>query len=533
MFRQYSVGKIAGLVMTALAFLPTSYASEFDVKRCMNLGNDLDAPSTGAWGHIIEQSSLKAIADAGFDTVRIPVRWNMRTGDGPDFFISEDFFERVVEVIDWALAEDLNVIIDVHHFEGINEAPRRHRAQLMKIWEQISTRFKDLPPSVYFEVFNEPNGKFEGDVMRSYLREAVSIIRRTNPDRYLILGGEQWNSISTLDSIPEINDTNIVHTFHYYNPFKFTHQKTSWTQLKNGPTTYWGTDADKRQVAEEIKGATAYRKRTGRALFAGEFGAYEGAPYKDMIDYLETTRSVLEAEGIGWCVWNFTSSFSMYDVEKKAWHPDRLWALGMTEKEESSDYLQSANVDVKPDNASAIGAVEIQPSLDVEFNQVRRILPKDGELIHPPFPDQLTAYGNTKTRIIDDASMPGGKALRVRVAKAGKNPWESGVSGPIAGAIEKGDALIAVVYLKSASGSGQIANAGLQLNSEPYTALFSESISVGSGVQRVFLSGVAERDYKNGEAGYFFQVAGQKQTLFMGPLFIFNLGKGVARETLP
>jgi endoglucanase len=67
-------------------------ADTFKTKRCMNMGNALDAPKEGEWGHKIDGNAFKVIADAGFDTVRIPVRWSAHTGSGPDYRINERFF---------------------------------------------------------------------------------------------------------------------------------------------------------------------------------------------------------------------------------------------------------------------------------------------------------------------------------------------------------------------------------------------------------------------------------------------------------
>jgi endoglucanase len=464
--------------------------NRFNVNRCINLGNDLDAPSTGEWNHIIEQSSVQQAAAAGFDTVRIPVRWHNRTGSGPDYVISEVFFNRVSEVIHWALDEDLNVILDVHHFEDLNGAPEEN------------------------------------------VKEAVDIIRQTNPTRQLILGGDSYNSINTLSSIPEIDDPNLVHTFHYYNPFKFTHQKTSWTELRDSPTTYWGSDKDKDRVFSEISVSKKHQKRTGYPILVGEFGATLDAPHRDFIDYLKVSREAFEKQGYGWCVWNFTSSFSMYDTDQKSWLPDRLWALGLSDEGPSKLYSTTSNVvstQAKPiDKAPAINS-----SLDAEFNIVRRMSPKDGELIHPPFPDQLTTYGKVRANVVSDESMPGGQALKAKIRRAGENPWDSGVSGPIVGSIKAGDAIVLVTYVRTDKGTGEITAAGLQSNKKPYTSEFSEPISVDENVRRIFISGIASRDFASGEAGYSFQLASQKQTLFIGPLFVFNLGQGIPSGLLP
>jgi len=193
-----------GAALLLGAHLP-AHADTFNTKRCVNMGNALDAPNEGDWGHTIEASSFKAIADAGFDTVRIPVRWSAHTKGAPDYKIDEAFFSRVTDVINQALANNLQIVLNIHHFEELNEAPAENAAKFVALWEQIATRYKD------------------------------------------------WSGINSFPTIPSIEDPNQVYTFHYYDPFKFTHQKTSWTDLKNSGTVGWGGSADKAELNALMK----------------------------------------------------------------------------------------------------------------------------------------------------------------------------------------------------------------------------------------------------------------------------------------
>ena len=67
--------------------------------RGINLGNALEAPREGDWGVVLQADYFTRIAKAGFQTVRIPIRWSAHTGDVPAYKIDPDFFNRV----DWAI----------------------------------------------------------------------------------------------------------------------------------------------------------------------------------------------------------------------------------------------------------------------------------------------------------------------------------------------------------------------------------------------------------------------------------------------
>jgi hypothetical protein len=44
--------------------------------RGVNLGNALEAPKEGEWGVTLREEYFHLIAEAGFDSVRIPIRWS-------------------------------------------------------------------------------------------------------------------------------------------------------------------------------------------------------------------------------------------------------------------------------------------------------------------------------------------------------------------------------------------------------------------------------------------------------------------------
>lgn len=124
----------------------------------MNLGNALEAPEEGDWGMVIEEEFIQLIKDAGFESVRIPIRWNAHSAINEPYKIHDSFFERVDEVIGWAIDRDLAVMINIHHYNILMETPQAHRNRLSEIWKQIASRYKDYPEEVVFEVLNEPHG---------------------------------------------------------------------------------------------------------------------------------------------------------------------------------------------------------------------------------------------------------------------------------------------------------------------------------------------------------------------------------------
>src|SRR5688572_31609948 len=85
------------------------------LRRGINLGNGLDAPSIGAWGVVLEQAHFELAARAGLDHVRLPVRFSAHAGATAPFTLEEEFLAKVDWAIEQALSRKLSIIVDLHH----------------------------------------------------------------------------------------------------------------------------------------------------------------------------------------------------------------------------------------------------------------------------------------------------------------------------------------------------------------------------------------------------------------------------------
>lgn len=319
--------------LTLSASVPSIAADEpiaqaFTAKRCVNMGNALETPKGYDWGgRAYTQADYNRIAAAGFDTVRIPVRWSDYTGPAPSFRIHPDFAALVDQQIAWATAAGLNVVLNVHHFEEIMDQPETQMERYRAIWSELATRYADLPDSVWFETLNEPHKELKGVAMRQTQAQALAIIRARNPNRIVILGGEEWSGIRTLETNLASDDPNVVYTFHYYDPFDFTHQQASWLgeDMPKG-TRGWGSAEDRAQLAADVNTATAFREATGRPLFLGEFGAHSPIDNAERTKWAAAVSKAMGEAGIPWCLWSYGNTFALY-TEETGWDEDMLKAL--------------------------------------------------------------------------------------------------------------------------------------------------------------------------------------------------------------
>lgn len=305
----------------------TVHAQNFQMKRCVNMGNALESPNGSPWGRLYSKEDYARIAQAGFDTVRIPVRWSDYTGPAPTYRIHPDFAELVDNNIRWAISNDLNIILNIHHFEEIMDKPAEQRARYKALWDQLSLRYSKLPDSVWFEVLNEPHTNLKGKDLRQLQALALQIIRGDNPERIVILGGEDWSGIRSLGSNLATDDPNVVYTFHYYDPFDFTHQQAQWLgdNMPKGKRG-WGSSADKAELENAVKTATAFRDAVKRPVFLGEFGVNAPVNNTERVKWARAVKDGMEAADIPWCLWAYGNTFPLYDDES-GWDKEMLSAL--------------------------------------------------------------------------------------------------------------------------------------------------------------------------------------------------------------
>ena len=126
---------------------------------------ELETAWLGGMKNVTTQSLIKAVRLQGFDTIRIPVTWHKVTTGAPEWTIRSDWMARVKAVVDWAVEEDMYIILNSHHDEsafnlrdsGIEES----KNFMTRIWTQIADTFKDYNEKLIFEGLNEPRTKDE------------------------------------------------------------------------------------------------------------------------------------------------------------------------------------------------------------------------------------------------------------------------------------------------------------------------------------------------------------------------------------
>lgn len=305
--------------------------------RGINLGGWLSQCAEYSEGHyssFITENDIKTISEWGLDHIRLPVDYNVIEDE--DGRVLPNGYKHIDDCIEWCEKYGLNVIIDLHKTKGFafdNTAENNimfdsHELQkhFISLWTNIAARY-GKNGNVVFEPLNEVS-KIDSRKWNDLISKLLSAIRPFAPDKKIIFGGTQWNSVHTLKLLEIPDDKNIVYNFHFYEPFLFTHQHASWlSAVSDISMRYPGTMEIYRKTSENIgcfgsglkntdeMGAEFMDKLISEAvdaavnadvpLYCGEYGVIDQAVISDTAVWFEDIHSVFEKHGIGRAVWTY------------------------------------------------------------------------------------------------------------------------------------------------------------------------------------------------------------------------------------
>jgi endoglucanase len=276
------------------------------MSKGINLGNTLESPYEGEWAAAAKEYYFDDFKTAGFDSVRIPVRWDKHMGTEYPYTIDSTWLDRVEQIVDWSLSRGFVTILNSHHDDWIKENYSGNIERFEKLWEQVSDRFKDKSENLVFEICNEPFGNITDEEINDMNSRILEIIRVKNPIRYVIIGGGKWNDYNTLISSVDIpSDPYIIGTFHFYVP-------QSFTQLSMGT---WGSDEDKQVVKTIFDNVQNWSLQNNVPVLLGEFAVMAYADRESRIKYYDYISDEALRHGFAFSVWdNGTIGTAEYDM---------------------------------------------------------------------------------------------------------------------------------------------------------------------------------------------------------------------------
>jgi endoglucanase len=287
------------------------------------------------------RTDFEQIRSLGCDVIRLPINLHFMTAGAPDYIIDPLFYSFLDEVVKWAGELGINLILDNHTFDVTANTDPNVGIILKKVWSQMAQHYKDSSDYIYYEILNEPHGISDYQ-WNTIQQQVIDAIRAVDTKHYIVVGPANWNSYSNLKEMPVYSDNKLIYTFHFYDPFVFTHQGASWVDpsmapLSGVPFPYqadsmpafpaslrntwiesefnnYAESGTVEHVKALIDLAVLFKNSRNVPVYCGEFGVYiPNSHNHHRTFWYETVRKYLEDQGIPWTTWDYQGGFGLFN----------------------------------------------------------------------------------------------------------------------------------------------------------------------------------------------------------------------------
>jgi len=347
-------GILAMVLVVVPLLLPVTGAAatvQTPFARGFNLGGWFQGASAQDITNFNTITDLENMVALGADHVRVPIDLRNMSGDGPSYTIDPILFMYLDRLVDWCEALGLYVILDNHTLLSLDADPESE-ARTVTVWRQMAAHFADRSELVLYEILNEPIGMPTWEWGRIQ-QKAIDAIRAVDTTHTIIVSPAEMGSYDELRELPWYDDDNLIYTFHFYDPFLFTHQGTYWTDpsmetLSGVPYPYsasrmpsmprsfsgtwlaqqwdWYADAGTAaSLADRMSVPVRFGTQRRALIYCGEFGVWApAAAHADVVRWYADVRALLDADGIGWAMLDDTGPFGIYEQDSNQVFPDDL-----------------------------------------------------------------------------------------------------------------------------------------------------------------------------------------------------------------
>jgi endoglucanase len=288
----------------------------------------------------LTQADYTLLKQLGFKSIRLPVAFEYYE---KEHIADEQIFSHIDSVVKQCRLYGFRLVICYHSGDLNGKNFAEETKTCINTWLKLVKRYKKVSgDALFFEIYNEPP-HMDPQIWKDAAYNIVTAIRKADADRTLIVGASNYNSIYELSRFVRLADENIIYTFHFYEPFLFTHQGAEWIgdqestigvpfpysaekfpiinpKAKNtdGEKNYneYPIDGNEQSVRDKLQIIKNWGNKYDVPLLCGEYGVYN--KYADLDSrcrYIKTVRQALKALNIPGMLWDYRGSFSMFNGE--------------------------------------------------------------------------------------------------------------------------------------------------------------------------------------------------------------------------
>ena len=297
-----------------------------DLIGTKNTENFYDAYKTNG----ITKSDIDSLAAWGFNSIRLPMHYNLYTLPIEKEAISgqntwlEEGFKMTDDVLKWCAANKIYLILDLHATPGgqgkdanISDyddskpslwESTANQDKMVALWKKLALRYKDNPWIGAYDIINEPNWNFTGTnqngcdeksnaPLRALQVRITKTIREVDANHLIFIEGNCWGN--NYNGMFPLWDDNMALSFH----------------------KYWN-DNDTASIQNMLNFRTQYNV----PIWLGESGENSNVWFKEAI-------SLVESNNIGWAFWPMKKIENLAGVTSVTKTPEyeqllKYWTIG-------------------------------------------------------------------------------------------------------------------------------------------------------------------------------------------------------------
>lgn len=310
-------------VVVSVGFFDAGQAQSVAQQRCtafgkgQNLSNWLEAPWQTNYptpdGYT--RADVVKMKEAGIQSLRLPICFAILTDSVAPYYVDTNsaVWARIDSVISWADELNMNVIIDNHHqWDIFNQNWRVKLPRFAHLWSVVVQHYSYLDPNRYtFELLNEPAFGIAIDSLNEVFRVTIDTIRQYTTAHTIIVSPNFSSSGQAYAGYQPFADTNLIYTWHSYDPYQFTHQGFSWAS----PSVPLGTTFPSLMTMLENAWyqVTNWQATYHKPVFLGEFGTGVFGDDVSRCNWIEYFGTRLDSFNMPWFYWDWRWDFSMFN----------------------------------------------------------------------------------------------------------------------------------------------------------------------------------------------------------------------------
>lgn len=311
---------------------------------------------------------IALIVSMGFDHVRLSLDNQVLFDPANPGRLKAEPLAKFDERLSALLDAGLKVIVDLHPGDDFKAALHQpaNEAAFIADWSALAAHLSARDPErVLFELLNEPAETWDTETWAPVQGRVLAAVRKAAPLHTLIVAPGKWTGVDDLLKLQPYADDNLIYTFHWYDPYLFTHQSAEWgwavarrvaglewpiepadaeaavqKAVQNSEnvvrTLKWQLEQGWHRsewITAKLDELSAWQRKHGWVpIYVGELGVYaKKAPPESRYRWHEESRKLIEERGWSWAVWDYRHGFRVTAQEKGKTVADErmLKALGL------------------------------------------------------------------------------------------------------------------------------------------------------------------------------------------------------------